>query len=845
MLGSVLNSGGARDGIVCVLFSLFIYSLAPLHGSETDVLTPAKVGQVEVEGGFWGPRLETNAAVTLPNNYDFIEKTGRMKNFDRAAGIDESAYQGGIPHGSDVFKILEGAAYSLQTHPELVDEGYYQRQVARVLAAQQADGFLCNKLVVAPPHGRWENLRYSHVLYNAGHLFEAAVAHEAATGESHFLEAAERYADLIDDTFGPDKIELVPGHQEIELALVKLYRATGERRYLELSDFFVNQRGRTLPEGEIYPRHMDYNQNRVPLKEETHIVGHSVRAGYTYAAMADLEMLIDDAGYGPALQRLWQDMVGSKMYITGGTAVAQYYDEGSGDPYHLPNESAYCETCGTIANVLWSHRMGLLHQTSEYFDILERALYNGVLSGISLSGDQYFYANRQATRVGTKRSPSFTPACCQSNLVRVIPQVGAMAYAQQAEDLYVNLFVAGRAELGDWTVRVDTAYPWKGKIKIEIEKAPAEPSRLALRIPGWAREQPVPSELYHFAKPSNEAYTIWVNSEIKDQEEDSGYWQLTKEWKTGDVIELNLPMPIRRVLANDRVAANVGRVALQRGPLVYCVEQIDNGGLRTNSLVLEDSAALKSEWREDLLGGIMLIQAEASALHEPEWGKAYALEPMRLSAIPYFAWANRERGTMDIWLARQAEFATALPATTAGQSAEVSSSSTHRRQSLAVVNDGIWGPRSNYRYTQRLVLSGDSGSQQWLQYEWPEARELSRAAVFWAVDHRSQVYWWKRIRGEDLGVPESWRILYLDGGEWKPVQPHPSPFSVFPYTLRLDLFNTVVFDPVTTSAIRLEATLGVAPCAVQEFRVGYRDKDLKTPGGGAGSDGNGFDPKNL
>jgi uncharacterized protein len=408
-------------------------------------MRPAPVGSVTMEGGFWGERMKTQTSVTLPHNFRFLESTGRLANFDRAAGIDAPPHAGNADSDSDVFKVLEGAAYTLRLRPGEVDQAEVARQVARVIAAQQKDGFLCTKFILANQDKRWDDLRHSHLLYSAGHLFEAGSAWRDATGMSNLLDSSARYADLIDQRYGPGKIHDVPGHQEIELALVKLHQATGDMRYLDLCRFFLEQRGHIHGETErvrgVKPRWADYNQDRVPLKEADCAIGHAVRAGYTYAAMTDIAALHGYGLYHAALDRIWRDVVGRKLYITGGSATAQYHDEGFGDPYHLPNETAYCETCGTISTVLWSHRMALLHGDADYVDILERALYNGVLSGISLSGDRFFYTNRLASRGSDQRHPSWEPPCCQTNLVRIIPQVGSMAYSTWDQGIQVNLFV--------------------------------------------------------------------------------------------------------------------------------------------------------------------------------------------------------------------------------------------------------------------------------------------------------------------------------------------------------------------------------------------------------------------
>lgn len=783
---------------------------------------PATVDSVKIEGGFWGPRIDTNARVTLPNNLNFIERTGRVAAFDRAAGLETKAGDNAVSVvDSDVHKILEGAAYTLQLRPQDVDRDEITRQVNRVIAAQEHDGFLCPRVTLQGEEFRWENLRKSHVLYSAGHLFEAGVAWENATGKKDLLKASINFADLIDGRFGPQGVHETPGHQEIELALVRLYRATGEEKYLDLCRFFLEQRGHIHGgEERVHgdkPRAADYNQDRVPLAEADHAVGHVVRAGYTYVAMADIAALQNHEGFRKALDRLWEDVVGSKLYITGSSATAQYYDEGFGDPYHLPNETAYCETCSTISNTLWSHRMALLHEDATYIDVLERALYNGVLSGISLSGDLYFYKNPLASRGGIKRSPSWNPACCQSNLVRTIPQIGTMAYATGPETAFVNLFVAGEAKLkltkGTVGLKVATEYPWDGKVRITVENTLAESFTIAVRIPGWATESPVPSTLYRFAKPAETTPSLKVAGVLLEKiTTEKGYAHLTRAWKAGDVIELNLPMPVRRVLSDDQVKDNTGLVALQRGPIVYCIEATDHGDQRTNAVVLGDDVPLKSERREDLLGGLVVVTGEAAIASESAWGEPVALRPQKLLAIPYFAWANRKIGYMDIWLAREATQATPLPLTTAIQEAKMTDSS-QSAGSFEALRDGRSGPKSDTRSTPHMILTNQGKGTAWIQCEWKEPRELDRTSVYWAVDRRSQVYWGPRIRGVDLTLPRSWKISYLDGDKWRNVE------TPDDFTLRLDLPNEVRFLTIKTRALRLEIESASSPSAIQEWRV--------------------------
>ncbi len=787
-------------------------------------LQATPVDQVMVTGGFWGDRVNTHAKTTLPHHIAFIENTGRMAAFDRVAGVEGVAADSDVAVvDSDVHKILEGAAYTLQQRPDEIDPAVIDGFVKRIVAAQSADGFLCPRLAGKEPAARWGNLPRSHVLYSAGHLIEAGIAIHQATGKRALLDAAIRFADLVDRDFGPGKLHDVPGHQEIEMALVRLYESTGERRHLDLARFFLDQRGHIHGGAKRVrgdkPRAADYMQDRVPLVEAQEAVGHAVRAGYTYAAMADIVRVQDDPAYRNALGRLWSDVAGRKLYLTGSPASAQYYDEGYGEPYHLPNETAYCETCSTVATMLWSHRMGLIDPDAGYADVFERGLYNGMLSGISLSGDRFFYTNPLVSRGGKSRSPGITPACCQSNLARIIPQVGALAYATSADTVFINHFVSGTATLesgqGPLGLVVETGYPHDGKVKVIITKAPEKALALALRIPGWAREMPVPSDLYRFDKPCGEFPSLTALGEPVALDAAgaivSGYAYLKRAWKSGDVIELDLPMPVRRVIAHDKVAANRGRVALQRGPLVYCIESIDNDGLRTDAIVLPDDAVLDVEHRHGLLGGVVVVTAGALVAYEPGWGAPAAARPHRLAAVPYHTWANRGDGWMDVWLPASAGIATPLPAPTIGAQAGVSSSAKRPPAELRALNDRRLGPESRFRAMPRFILPAGPGG--WIQYSWDEPQNVSRASVYWAIDEPQKVYWGERIRGDLLKLPKKWRLLYQDGDDWRPVDIDGG------YPVKPDRANAIRFHRVTTNALRLEIDPAGAPCGIQEWAV--------------------------
>lgn len=636
---------------------------APLRG-----LTEVDHAQVELSGGFWGPRLKTQHTVTVPHALDCLEQDGHVTNFDKAAGKFEGPLKGHHAFDSDLHKALEGAVLSLQ---HFDDPNLRQRVDAildRVVAAQQPDGFLISYFIVNGLDRRWEDLRLEHQMYNAGHFFEMAVAHQQLTGETKALDAAKRFADHIDSVFGPGKRYDVDGHQEVELALIKLYRATGERRYLDLARFFLDERGYAhgterkpfdpksvveppKPEGPQTEEQRRENfrarlrvrngrmQDHLPVVQQHQAVGHAVRAGYMYSAMTDVVRFMEAPGYEAALDDLWTDVVGRKLYLTGSLGTAQYGDEGFGDPYLLPNES-YCESCAAIAHVLWQHRMILLKGQSKYADVMELALYNGMLSGIAISGDRFFYQNPLASNNGGTRSKWIGLSCCPTNLARIIPQVGGLAYASGPRNIYVNLFLAGAA-----TVKLDqgaevklvqqTDYPWDGRVRVTVTPKQTSTFALCLRIPGWALGRPVPSDLYRFSTADVPELSLTLNgAKLDARPKADGYVHLEREWRAGDVVELNLPMPVRQILAHEQVKADQGKAALMRGPLVYCVEAADQPNMDLTKLVLPPQADFHATHRADLLGGLTVLEDKA----------------LGVTAIPYYAWANRDKGAMRVWL---------------------------------------------------------------------------------------------------------------------------------------------------------------------------------------------------
>lgn len=638
-------------------------------------ITPVGFTEVTLSDGFWAPRLETNRVSTIPFAMRQNEETGRVDNFRIAGGLGEGKYKGERYNDTDVYKVMEGAAYTLALRSDPKLESEMDSLIEIIAAAQEEDGYLFTSRTVDPENplmgtgeDRWSNLAVSHELYNAGHLYEAAVAHYLATGKRGFLEIALKNADLVAATFGPELKHDAPGHQEIELGLVKLFRATGDTRYLDLAKYYLDQRGHEL-ELKVYPeghRFSIYNdpiqiQAHAPVLEQDEAVGHAVRCMYMYSGMADVAALTGDTSYIAAMDRLWDNVVGRKMALTGGVG-ARHSRENFGDDYELPNLTAYNETCAAIGMVFWNHRMFLLHGDARYLDVMERVLYNGVISGVSLEGDTFFYPNPlesdgkyRFNKGKAARQPWFGTACCPGNIARFLPAVPGYVYARTEDAFYVNLFVNSEAELkvaGQWVgIRQETGYPWEGRIKLFLEPDRAREFGVCVRVPGWARNEPVPSDLYRYLTEGDSEIRLLVNGEPQEVQLHKGFAVLRRKWERGDEIELDLPMPVRRVLSHEAVEDNRGRVALERGPLVYCAEWPDNEA-DVRSLMIPDSAALTTEFRPDLLQGVVVISGEAHSRSIESQNPTEAA-PTRFTAIPYYAWAHRGIGEMAVWLQRK------------------------------------------------------------------------------------------------------------------------------------------------------------------------------------------------
>ncbi len=624
--------------LLCVATLLIGVTIMADHALADVARQSIPFQRVKVADAFWWPRMETNRKVTVPHNIKLCVDTGRISNFARAGGLEEGDFQGKYYDDSDVYKMLEGVAYTLAQHPDPELEKRADEIITKIAAAQEDNGYLNSYYTLREPDQKWTNLHVMHELYCAGHMFEAAVAYYNATGKKNLLEVAQRKADLIDRIFGHDKRIGYPGHQEIELALIKLYKATGEERYRELSKFFIDVRGRKDAPGNEASA---YCQAHKPVREHEDIYGHAVRAMYLYSGVADVAALTGDASLIAVMDRLWHRVVLEKMYITGGVG-ARHEGEAFGEPYELPNDSAYCETCASIGLVLWNQRLWQLHGESKYFDVVERAMYNGVLSGVSLSGDRFFYVNPLASNGGHHRQEWYGTACCPTNIVRFLPSVPGYVYGEGKNDVWVNLYVAGEAtaktEVGEIKIKQDTRYPWAGDTTLTLNPPERTSFALHLRVPSWCEDPRVKVNRGTISRPRME----------------KGYIVIERKWEPGDTVWLDLPMPPRHVASHPLVKTNHGLLALQRGPLVYCLEAVDNGG-GVFDLAVERDAELESEFMPDLLGGIVVIRARGLRRPESDWNeklyqKAVDGERATVTAIPYYAWDHREPGEMVVWI---------------------------------------------------------------------------------------------------------------------------------------------------------------------------------------------------
>ena len=617
-------------------------------------INPVPFTSVKVTDNFWGQRLQASREVTIPLAFSKCEETGRYENFVKAAHpSDTYKVEGFSFDDTDVYKTIEGASYSLQTYPDKKLQKYIDSVLVIVAGAQEPDGYLYTARTMNPKHPhnwagkeRWvavENL--SHEFYNLGHMIEGAVAHYQATGKRNFLNIAIKYADCVCREIGngPQQKKYVPGHQIAEMALVKLYMVTGDKKYLDQAKFFLDTRGYTS-------RKDTYSQAHKPVVEQDEAVGHAVRAVYMYSGMADVAAITGDSSYIKAIDKIWDNIVSKKIYITGGIG-AHHAGEAFGNNYELPNLSAYCETCAAIGNVYMNYRLFLLHGDAKYFDVLERTLYNGLISGVSLDGGSFFYPNPLSSNGKYSRKPWFGCACCPSNVSRFIPSLPGYVYAVKNDQVYVNLYLSNKAELKVDKKKIlleqETSYPWNGDIRLKITQGNQD-FTMKLRIPGWVRGNVLPGDLYSYADNQKPAYQVSVNGQTVESDVNDGYLSIARKWKKGDVVEVHFDMIPRIVKANPKVEADHGRVAVERGPIVYCAEWPDNR-FNVHSILLNQHPQFKVTDKPELLYGIRQITTDAQALSYDKAGKLVTKD-VELTLIPYYAWAHRGEGDMEVWL---------------------------------------------------------------------------------------------------------------------------------------------------------------------------------------------------
>ncbi|MCB2379063.1 glycoside hydrolase family 127 protein [Hymenobacter sp. BT635] len=628
--------------------------------------------KVKLADNFWLPRLKTNTDVTIPASFQRCEATNRVKNFEMAAAR-QGKFATIFPFDdTDIYKTIEGASYSLKLYPDEKLDQYMDELIRKVGAAQEPDGYLYTARTIDPAHPhdwagpeRWVKEReLSHELYNSGHLYEAAVAHYEATGKKSLLNIALKNADLVCSVFGPGKRAVAPGHEIVEMGLVKLYRVTGKPEYLSTAKFFLDQRGQFQYDAKSSDpwRNGSYWQDHKPVVDQKEAIGHAVRAEYLYSAMADVAALTGDQKLLAAVDSIWQNMVSKKLYVTGGTGAVPGGERFGGN-YELPNTTAYNETCASVANVYWNQRMFQLHGHAKYVDVMEKVLYNGLISGVGLDGKSFFYSNAMQVKSSASfpqtepaRAGWFDCSCCPTNMARLMPSLPGYVYAQKGNDVYANLFISGTTDLtvNKKPVRIvqQNNYPWQGDLKFTVSPAATTDFNLLVRLPGWARNEALPSDLYRFATPSAEKISIKVNGQPVTYTTRNGYAVLARKWRKNDVVEVQLPMEVRQVQAHAKVQDNLGKVALQRGPVVYCAEWKDNNGKATNLLV-PAATSFTTRFQPEVLNGIMQLQATVPAVQVDAANTSISTTRQTLTAIPYYAWANRGKGEMTVWFPQQ------------------------------------------------------------------------------------------------------------------------------------------------------------------------------------------------
>ncbi len=656
-----------------IFFIITLLNCCNLFAQQKDYsFSAVPFTKVHLTDNFWLPRIKINHTVTIPASFERCEKTGRVKNFEMAAAKSGKFCTIFPFDDTDIYKTIEGASFSLSLFPDKKMEVYIDSMIDKVAKAQEPDGYLYTARTIDPLHPhtwagikRWEKEReMSHELYNSGHLYEAAAAHFAATGKKNLLNIALKNADLVCSVFGKDKLHVAPGHEVIEMGLVKLYRITGKKEYLETAKYFIEERGHysgyDAKNNDPF-KNGSYWQDHIPVVDQKEAIGHAVRAGYLYSAVADVAALTGDVQLLNAIDSIWNNLVTKKIYVQGG-AGAVGSGERYGDNYELPNATAYNETCAAIANVYWNQRMFQLHGDAKYIDVLEKILYNGLISGVGLDGKSFFYTNAMQIKnnfldqgAEAERSGWFDCSCCPTNVTRLLPSVPGYMYAQNGNAVFVNLFINSNSSVTVNGKSVDIEqrnnYPWQGDLKFIVSpKKGSLPFVFKIRIPGWALNEAIPSDLYSYSATSESKVVITVNGTAAEYNMQNGYAVLDRTWKKNDMVQVNLPMEVRRVKANKKLKDDIGKVALQRGPLMYCAEWPDNNG-SVSTIVLPAMAAFTTKYEPALLNGVVILKSEINKVEVAD--NKVSTSKQAFAAIPYYAWANRGKGEMMLWFPEQ------------------------------------------------------------------------------------------------------------------------------------------------------------------------------------------------
>jgi len=722
-------------------------------------VTAVPLTQVDVLDDFWAPRIEVNREVSIWHCFNKMEEPDDF----------------GTP------KLIEAAAYMLAKRPDAKLEAYVD-QVIDTLVEQLTPRLADPDKAVRVP----------------GHFLEAAAAYYTTTGKRKMLDAALEDAKVIDANFGPGKRDYISEHEGQKIGLLALYRQTGDETYLRLARFFMDGRGKDgYPRTGEYAIDRTYAQDHELVVKQSEALGHCVRAMFLYIPLTDLAALTGNPEYQEAADKIWEDVVSHKLYLTGSIGSIRFHEQ-FGSAYELPNLSAWNETCASYGNVVWNQRMFQAHQDAKYIDVLERVLYNGFADGVSLKGDRFFYQNPLRSFGNYERFQWIDVPCCPPNVVRLVASLGSYIYAQSSDSLYVNLFVGNKAKVnlpsGNMVaIQQQTRYPWEGAINIRVDPERTESFTMLLRIPGWARNEVLPGDLYEFADKVEEKPTLNLNGRPVELAIEGGYARIERKWAKGDTIQLHLPLPVRRVKGNTHVQEDHGMVALQRGPLVYCAEWPDNNGHALN-LIVPEKAKFESQWRPELLNGVQVVTGSVEVLQREDNGGALKQQPHQMVAIPYFAWSNRGPGEMAVWMSTEPQRTWVAPlppnpihaVRSSGGVEKVWTGYNDQNDDIRALYDGkdpIASADESYLYYR---MRPEPGTAAWVEYEFKSPAKVSSAQVYWFDDRRF------------CRLPASWRVLYKEGDSWKPVA------NIAPYIVSKNEFNSVGFAPVTTIAVRLE-----------------------------------------